>query len=57
LPDWRCCSPAWEALLFGVKPLDMPTFVAAPLFLGVIALLACAARAALADPAVSLRQE
>ena len=49
-----------ESLLFGVKPLDPVTFVAAPLVLAAIALLASALpalRAARVDPAVALRQD
>ena len=48
------------ALLFGVTPLDPVTFLAVPVILGVIALLACAApalRAAHVDPAAALRSE
>jgi len=48
------------SLLFGVKPLDPVTFLAAPALLALIALVACsvpAMRAARVDPAVALRQE
>lgn len=48
------------ALLYGVKPADPVTFVAAPLVLAVVALLACAApalRASRVDLAEALRQE
>jgi putative ABC transport system permease protein len=48
------------SLLFGVKPMDPATFLAAPVILAAVALLACAApaiRAARVDPAVALRQE
>jgi ABC-type antimicrobial peptide transport system permease subunit len=48
------------SLLFGVKPMDPATFLAAPAILAAVALLACAApaiRAARVDPAVALRQE
>jgi putative ABC transport system permease protein len=49
-----------SSLLFGVKPLDPLTFLAAPALLALVALIACAApalRAAGVDPAVALRQE
>lgn len=49
-----------SSLLFGVKPMDAVTFVAAPAILATIALAACAApalRAARVDPAIALRQE
>ena len=48
------------ALLYGVKPADPVTFLAAPLVLAVVALAACAApawRASRVDPAEALRQE
>lgn len=47
-----------ESLLWGVKPLDPITFLAAPAVLTLIALLACVApswRASRVDPAVALR--
>lgn len=49
-----------ESLLYGVKPLDPLTLMAAPVTLGLTALVACAApalRAARADAAVALRQD
>jgi putative ABC transport system permease protein len=47
-------------LLFGVKPLDPPTFLGAPAVLALVALAACAApalRASRVDPAIALRQD
>jgi putative ABC transport system permease protein len=49
-----------ESRLFGVKPLDPITFLAAPVALATVALAACAMpalRAARVDPASVLRQE
>jgi putative ABC transport system permease protein len=48
------------SLLFGVKPIDPVTFLAASAVLSVVALIACAApaiRAVRVDPGVALRQE
>ena len=48
------------ALLYGVKPADPVTFLAAPAVLAVVALAACAApalRASRVDPVEALRQE
>jgi putative ABC transport system permease protein len=49
-----------ESTLFGVTPLDLPTFVAAPVFLVLVAALASlipAMRATAVDPVNTLRQE
>ena len=49
-----------EAMLFGITPLDSLTFVAAPVILAVVALVACflpARRATSIDPMVALRSE
>jgi predicted permease len=49
-----------SSFLYGIKPHDVMTFVAAPIFLGAIALIACwlpARRAALVDPVRALRTE
>jgi ABC-type antimicrobial peptide transport system permease subunit len=46
--------------LFGVAPLDLASFAAAPAILAIVAVLAClvpARRAALIDPAAALRCE
>jgi putative ABC transport system permease protein len=48
------------SLLFGVQPLDPISFVAAPIVLTIVAVIACAApawRAARVDPSVALRQD
>ena len=49
-----------QSLLFGIQPVDLPTFVAVPLILGLMALLASwlpARRAMRVDPLVAIREE
>jgi ABC-type lipoprotein release transport system permease subunit len=49
-----------QPLLFGITPLDMPSFALMPIILLVVALVAClvpARRAAATDPAITLRSE
>ena len=49
-----------EALLFGIAPIDPPTFVAIPALLFLVALAASyvpARRAARIDPVICLRSE
>ena len=49
-----------SALLFGIAPLDVVTFVAAPVLVAVVAVAACllpARRAAAVDPTTALRVE
>ena len=49
-----------SSFLYGIKPHDLVTFVAVPIFLGAIALIACwlpARRAASVDPVQALRTE
>jgi putative ABC transport system permease protein len=51
---------AMRRLLFDVAPLDLPTFIAVPILLGIIAGLACllpARRATKVDPMIVLRAE
>jgi ABC-type antimicrobial peptide transport system permease subunit len=51
---------ALSSLLFGVRPTDLPTFVAVTMLLALLGLLACAApafRATRVDPLVALRSE
>jgi putative ABC transport system permease protein len=50
--------PLVKSLLFGVSALDVATFVAVTLLLGLVALVACyipALRAARVDPGMTLR--
>lgn len=52
--------PAIEALLFGVEPLDARTFILAPIFLLLVAMIAAtipALRAGRIDPATTLRRD
>ena len=49
-----------QSLLFGVQPMDVPTYAAALATLAVIAVSACtlpALRATKVDPLVALREE
>ena len=49
-----------QPLLFGITPLDVPSFALMPLILLVVAVIACfvpARRAAATDPAITLRSE
>ena len=53
-------SRTLESMLFGITPTDPGTFVIVPLFLGIVALVACylpARTAARADPTATLRAE
>ena len=49
-----------QPLLFGITPLDLPSFALMPLILLIVAVVACvvpARRAAATDPAITLRSE
>jgi putative ABC transport system permease protein len=49
-----------QPLLFGIAPLDLPSFLTMPAILLIVAALACvipARRAAATDPATTLRDE
>jgi putative ABC transport system permease protein len=60
LPSALAVSRAMKALLFGLGAADPTTYVAAPLLLTLVALLACylpARRATKVDPVIALRRE
>jgi ABC-type antimicrobial peptide transport system permease subunit len=49
-----------QSLLFGIQPIDLPTFLAVPLVLGIMALLASwvpARRAMRVDPLTAMRED
>jgi len=60
LPAALLIAKLFNSILYGVRPHDVLTFVAVPLFLVLIALFACwipARRAAKVEPAIALRSE
>ena len=60
LPAAWAAAKLSSSFLYGVHPHDTVTFLAVPIFLAIVALLACwipARRAAKVDPQLALRYE